>query len=137
MKRGRAEFPKNKIISREIKFHVICALGFRERPRIAAVVSGACRDDHRDSAPRPSAQKAKSEARVPRSTRLLRPKAIQAKLGIGHTKFWEDFVRTGRIKLVDVGPNAKACPEYEVDDVIAEMIAERDAKLLNAKSEVA
>jgi hypothetical protein len=82
-------------------------------------------------------KKAKSEARVPRSTRLLRPKAICAKLGVGKTKFWEDFVRTGRINLVDVGPNAKACPEYEVDDVIAEMIAERDARLLNAKSEAA
>jgi predicted DNA-binding transcriptional regulator AlpA len=81
-------------------------------------------------------KKAKSEARVPRSTRLLRPKAIQAKLGIGHTKFWEDFVRTGRIKLVDIGPNAKGAPEDEVDDVIAEIIAERDAKLLSAKSEV-
>jgi predicted DNA-binding transcriptional regulator AlpA len=81
-------------------------------------------------------KEAKREERAARSMRLLRPKQICEKLGVGKTKFWEDFVGTGRIKLVDVGPNAKACPEYEVDDVIAEIIAERDAKLLNTKSEV-
>jgi hypothetical protein len=82
-------------------------------------------------------KEAKREERgqQPRSMRLLRPKAICAKLDIGKTKFWKDFVATGRIRLVDIGPNAKAAPEYEVDDVIEEMIAERDAKLLNAKSE--
>jgi hypothetical protein len=77
----------------------------------------------------------KEEKREEREQRrgivLLRPKEIWKRLGCGRTKFYEDFVATGRIKLADIGPNAKGAPEYEVDEVIAEIIAERDAKLLN------
>jgi predicted DNA-binding transcriptional regulator AlpA len=71
-----------------------------------------------------------------RGMRLLRPKEIQKRLGCGHTKFWADFVGTGRIRLVNVGPNAVAAPEHEVDAVIKDMIEARDAKQRNTKSEV-
>jgi hypothetical protein len=85
----------------------------------------------------PQCKEAKREERNlgPPGKRLLRPKQIWQKLAVGKTKFWEDFVATGRIKLVDVGPNAKAAPEDEVDAVIDQIVAERDAKLLNTDNE--
>ena len=69
-----------------------------------------------------------------RSTRLLRPKHICAKLDIGKTLFWEKFVKKGRIKLVNIGPNAVAAPEDEIDELIEEIIKERDEKLANTKN---
>jgi len=56
---------------------------------------------------------------------MLRPKKIQAKLGIGNTMFWE-MVKAGRIRLVNLGPKARAAPEEEIDALMDEMIAERD-----------
>ena len=58
--------------------------------------------------------------------RLVRPKEAQKRLGVGHTKFWQDFVATGRLRLVELGPRSKAAVEDELDELV-ELIAERDA----------
>lgn len=58
--------------------------------------------------------------------RLLRPRQIQQKLSIGNTRFWE-YVKQGRIRLVNVGPRSRAAPEEEIDALIDQLMAERDA----------
>jgi hypothetical protein len=63
-----------------------------------------------------------------RGRRLVRPKEAQKRLGVGHTKFWQDFVATGRLRLVELGPRSKAAVEDELDDLIEELITERDEK---------
>lgn len=63
-----------------------------------------------------------------RGRKLVRPKEAQKRLGVGHTKFWQDFVATGRLRLVELGPRSKAAVEDELDDLIEELIAERDEK---------
>jgi hypothetical protein len=74
-------------------------------------------------------KEAKQEERARRrGRRLVRPKEAQKRLGVGHTKFWQDFVATGRLRLVELGPRSKAAVEDELDDLIAELIAERDEK---------
>ena len=50
------------------------------------------------------------------------------RLGVGHSKFYEDFVATGRVKLVRLGPRSVAVPEDELDALIDQLIAERDAE---------
>jgi hypothetical protein len=62
-----------------------------------------------------------------RGRRLVRPKEAQKRLGVGHTKFWQDFVATNRLRLVELGPRSKAAVEDELDDLIEKLIAERDA----------
>jgi predicted DNA-binding transcriptional regulator AlpA len=61
------------------------------------------------------------------SKRLLRPKEAQKRLGVGHTNFWQNFVGTGRLKLVRLGPRSVAVVEEELDTLIVQMMAERDA----------
>jgi hypothetical protein len=63
-----------------------------------------------------------------RGRRLVRPKEAQKRLGVGRTKFYQDFVATGRLRLVGLGPRSKAAVEDELDDLIEELIAERDEK---------
>ena len=58
--------------------------------------------------------------------RILRPKEIYHRLGVGKTKFWQDFVATGRLKLFRLGPRSVGATEDQVDALIDEMIAERD-----------
>jgi predicted DNA-binding transcriptional regulator AlpA len=74
---------------------------------------------------------AKRERR--RGRRMLRPKEIWQRLGCGHTKFYKDYVATGRVRLVELGPNSVGAPEDEIDDLIDEIVAEHDAKLLDEK----
>lgn len=58
--------------------------------------------------------------------RILRPKEIHKRLGVGKTKFWQDFIATGRLKLVRLGPRSVGATEDQVDALIDEMVAERD-----------
>jgi hypothetical protein len=63
--------------------------------------------------------------------RLSRPKnvyGLQGRLPVGRTKFYEDYVNTGRLRLVRLGPKSVAVVDDEVDKLIAELIAERDAR---------
>jgi predicted DNA-binding transcriptional regulator AlpA len=76
--------------------------------------------------PNSIAQQAK---RCPRQgRRLLRPKEIWTRLGCGHTKFYKDYVNTGLINLIDIGPGSVGCPEEEVDDLIDKIIKAARAK---------
>jgi predicted DNA-binding transcriptional regulator AlpA len=59
---------------------------------------------------------------------ILRPKAAWTKLGVGKTTFYDKFVKTGRVKLVDIGERAKGAIDDEIDALIEEMRAERDAE---------
>jgi predicted DNA-binding transcriptional regulator AlpA len=58
---------------------------------------------------------------------FLRLKQVQARLGIRKSKLYDDYIRTGRLKLVRLGPRSVAVPEPELDALQAELIAERDA----------
>jgi hypothetical protein len=63
-----------------------------------------------------------------RGRRLVRPKEAQRRLGVGHTKFYKDFVNTGRLRLVELGPRSKAAVEDELDALIDEIVSARDQK---------
>jgi predicted DNA-binding transcriptional regulator AlpA len=59
---------------------------------------------------------------------IWRPKHFRAEFGIGHTKYHED-IKKGRIKPpVSLGPRAKGHLQEDVDEYVALLKAERDAK---------
>jgi predicted DNA-binding transcriptional regulator AlpA len=60
------------------------------------------------------------------SRQILRPKEAQRRLGVGHTKFYEDFINTGRLKLVRLGERSVGVLEHELDELIDQLPA-RDA----------
>jgi predicted DNA-binding transcriptional regulator AlpA len=60
---------------------------------------------------------------------ILRPQAAWTKLGIGRTTFYEKFVKTGRVKLVDISERAKGAIDSELDALIDELRAKRDGKI--------
>ena len=69
-------------------------------------------------------------AGVSNSRRLIRLKKVygpDGKIPIGRSMFYEKFINTGRLRLVPLGERAKAAVEYEVDAIVNEIIAERDA----------
>jgi hypothetical protein len=57
------------------------------------------------------------------------------KLGISRTTFYDSFVNTGRVRLVELGPRARGAIDDELDALIEEMRAERDTKLAECESE--
>jgi predicted DNA-binding transcriptional regulator AlpA len=61
--------------------------------------------------------------------RILRPKEAQQRLGVKHSAFYENFINTGRLRLVRLGPRAVGVVEDELDALIGEMITTRDAAL--------
>jgi hypothetical protein len=65
---------------------------------------------------------------------LLKPKQICAKLGCGKTKFWEDYVATGKIKLIKGGLADGTAPEHEIDELIQTFIDARDPEEPPARS---
>jgi predicted DNA-binding transcriptional regulator AlpA len=58
---------------------------------------------------------------------LLREPQVLKRMGVGRTKLNDDYIKTGRLRWVRLGPRIKALPDDEVDAVIAEEIAARDA----------
>jgi len=60
------------------------------------------------------------------SRRIIRPREAWQRLGIGHSKFYADFVGTGRIRLLDLGPQTRGVLEHELDALIDELAAARD-----------
>jgi len=64
---------------------------------------------------------------VRRGRRIIRPKEAWQRLGCGHDKFYRDYVNTGRLKLITLGKHSKGIVEDELDDLIGELIEERDA----------
>jgi predicted DNA-binding transcriptional regulator AlpA len=81
---------------------------FRDAPNLAALVCGG------------------SEGSTVK--RIIRPKEAQARLGIGHTKFYAD-VKAGVLPpLVRLGPRSVGHVEDELDAYIESLKAERDCQ---------
>ena len=57
---------------------------------------------------------------------LLRKKVAQALLGMGKTKFNNDYIKTGRIRTVPISERIVCVVGEDIDTVIAEKIAERE-----------
>ena len=62
-----------------------------------------------------------------RGQRLLRKSEARARLGVGKTKFEEDFVKPGRVRTVPISERIEGVVEEELDALIEEIIAERNA----------
>jgi predicted DNA-binding transcriptional regulator AlpA len=58
---------------------------------------------------------------------ILRPAEAWKRLGIKRSTFYSEFVATGRLRLVKLGERATGVLEHELDHLIDEMAAERDA----------
>jgi predicted DNA-binding transcriptional regulator AlpA len=61
--------------------------------------------------------------------RIVRPKEAQARLGIGHTKFYADLKSGILPPLVRLGPKSVGIPEEELDAYIAKLMADRPMKI--------
>jgi hypothetical protein len=61
--------------------------------------------------------------------KMLREPAVLEKMGMGKTKFDSDYIKTGRARWIRSG-RIKRMPEHEVDQLIQEEIAARDAEPL-------
>ena len=72
------------------------------------------------------AEKGVKKAMSKRLLRLFQVYGKQGRLPVGRTKFYEDFVHTGRLRLVHLGPKAVAVLEDELDQLIAELSGARD-----------
>ena len=51
------------------------------------------------------------------------PAVTSRRIPVGRTKFYEDYVATGRLTLIPLGLRAKAVDDDEIDRVIEEDIA--------------
>jgi excisionase family DNA binding protein len=60
--------------------------------------------------------------------KIIRPQEAAQRLGIKHTKFYE-LVNAGRLQLVRLSPRCTGVVEDELDALIDQLIAERDAAL--------
>jgi hypothetical protein len=60
------------------------------------------------------------------SMKMLREPAVLDRMGMGKTSFDTKYIKTGRVRWVRDG-RIKRMPEHEVDRLIAEDIAARDA----------
>jgi hypothetical protein len=80
-------------------------------------------------AKQPELEAQADESSERRGKRILRPKEAQARLGIKHTNFHDNFVKTGRIRLVPLGLRARGVLEHELDALIDELAAERDLEV--------
>ena len=54
-----------------------------------------------------------------RGRHLVRLKDAMQRLGVGHSRFYTDFVRTGRLTLLALGPRSRAVDQDQLDAVIA------------------
>jgi predicted DNA-binding transcriptional regulator AlpA len=57
---------------------------------------------------------------------ILRPQEAWKRLGVKRSTFYNEFVATGRVRLVKVGERARGVIEHELDALIEEMAAARD-----------
>ena len=64
--------------------------------------------------------------------KILRPKQAQAKLGIGHSKYYDDIKRGVLPALVHLGPNSRGHFEDELDAYLDRLRRQRDDKTVTA-----
>jgi predicted DNA-binding transcriptional regulator AlpA len=60
--------------------------------------------------------------------RIIRPKEAMARLGIGHSKFYDDIKKGVLPKPVRLGPRSVGIIEEELDAVVERLRAERDGR---------
>jgi predicted DNA-binding transcriptional regulator AlpA len=65
--------------------------------------------------------------------RLLKEAEVLARVGMGRTKFYQEFVQTGRFRWVYIGPHSKRGLESEVDQLIADLAQQRTLPLNGRK----
>ena len=56
------------------------------------------------------------------SKKILRLPEVRERLGVGRTTLYERFVRTGRLRPVQIGPRAIGFVEGDVDAIIDELV---------------
>jgi hypothetical protein len=56
---------------------------------------------------------------------LLKESEVLARLGIGKTKFYKDYVQTGKFRWIYIGRHSKRGLDIEVDALIAEIARQR------------
>jgi predicted DNA-binding transcriptional regulator AlpA len=61
-------------------------------------------------------------------TRIIRPKEAMARLGIGHSKFYDDIRKGILPRPVRLGPRSVGIIEEELDAVVERLRAERDSR---------
>jgi predicted DNA-binding transcriptional regulator AlpA len=61
--------------------------------------------------------------------RILRKHEVLERLGIRKTTLHENFIKTGRLRLVKIGARAVGIIEDELDSLIEELRRERDGGL--------
>jgi predicted DNA-binding transcriptional regulator AlpA len=59
--------------------------------------------------------------------RLLRLRAVLKQIPIGKTNLDENFVKTGRLRKIQIGPRTVAFAESNVQEIVAEIIAGSDS----------
>jgi hypothetical protein len=57
--------------------------------------------------------------------RILREPEILNRVGVGKTKFRKDYVETGRVRWIPLGPRTKGLLEDEVDALVEEIAQNR------------
>ena len=72
--------------------------------------------------------------------KILRlPEVFDRQVGripVGPTKFYEDFVHTGRVKLIPLGPQAVGVSDANIDQVVAQLITEGQCSELLIKRDI-
>jgi predicted DNA-binding transcriptional regulator AlpA len=63
-------------------------------------------------------------------TNIIRPPAAWGRLGVGKSKFYEDYVRTGLLRSVKLGRRATGFFDDEIDALIEKMRRERDTQIV-------
>ena len=58
--------------------------------------------------------------------KIIRPKEAQARLGIGHSKYYDDIKKGKLPPLVRLGPRSVGHIESELDAYIDQLVAERN-----------
>jgi predicted DNA-binding transcriptional regulator AlpA len=61
--------------------------------------------------------------------RLLRRPAVLAKIPICKTALEERYIKTGKLKKIQLGPRSVAFAESNVDEIVAEIIAKSSTVL--------
>jgi predicted DNA-binding transcriptional regulator AlpA len=60
--------------------------------------------------------------------RILRKNEVLKRLGIRKTSLYDSFIKTGRLRLVQIGARAVGIIEDELDALIEELRRERDRR---------
>jgi len=65
--------------------------------------------------------------------RIIRPKEGWTRLGIGRSKFYEDYVGTGKIQLVRLGPKSVGLFEDNLEEVMAALPSARPGPVVGKR----